>query len=160
MKLFFLIFVICFSSSQAADSFFELRSKLSYLPEVVRIADLVILDKDFQKEIEQIESFKDSKENGYQVVSKMLSPIKAVVSSYKSKNPYSSTTAYTVEDRVYFNTRNNPRRISEMVNTAIHERLHVLNYHHKGNSWRKNQDTVPYKVGNISEKYVIRYITL
>lgn len=153
-----LLMAISFSFTEVkAESFFQLKSTLSYLPEAIQIADLVMKDEDFQNEVRAITSFKDSKENGHQVVITMLSPKKATVSTYKTFNPYSKTTAYTTGGAVYFNRWSNPRPMKEMVNTLVHERLHVLKYYHYGNSWKGNENTVPYKVGAIAERYVFKY---
>lgn len=150
--LLIIVFAFCFSAQ--ADSRFELKSTLYYLPEVIKVADCVMELKEFQSEIRSIKSFSSSGDNGFQVAEKMLSPRKAVVRHYFKLSRL--TTAMTVNGEIYINRykRMNPRSLSKMVNTAMHERFHVLDYGHDGNSYKNNQNSVPYKVGDISEKYV------
>lgn len=152
MKKIILMALSFFTLSAQADSRFELKSSLNYLPEVIRIADCVTNLKSFQDEVGSIEKFTSSNDNGTLVVSKMMTSKKAIVRHYTKRA--SKVTAKTVGDEVYFNRKMNPRALTSMVNTAIHERLHVLGYHHKGNYPKKNKESVPYKVGDISEKYI------
>lgn len=153
-----LLSLMILSYSAQAQSRFELKSSLYYLPEVIKVTDCVIELKEFQDEVRAIKSFTSSKENGAQVVEKILSPKKAVIRHYLKLS--AKVTAKTVSGEVYWNRykKINPRPLPKMVNTGMHERLHVLGYNHDGNKARINQESVPYKVGDIAEKYVKKCI--
>lgn len=135
------------------ESRFEIVRELPYFKEVVKVADCVMNLKDFQDEISKIESFGNTKETGEQVKNTMLLPIKAKLRYYKNPNPWSSVTAYTVKDEVYFNSRKT-RSLASNVNTAIHERIHVLGYKHVSSKNIGRDIDNAYMIGNMAEKYV------
>lgn len=154
LKRFSLLFFLLLPVTSSGESLFIVKTHLSYIPEVVRISDLVIKDSEFLNEIEEISSFEDTSHNGLEVVNSIRLGGFAYLGSYRSKKPWSNVTAYTSGDYIRFNTRNNPRSVTSMVNTLIHEWLHVIGYHHV----KANPKSVPYTVGKISEKYVYKYI--
>ena len=137
---------------------FKISSSLLYLEEVVRISEYILSDEEFLNEVSKVKKFSSTNLKGVDVVlSISIGPV-ATVSSYKTLNPWSSVTAYTTGKMIKFNTRNNPRSINSMVNTLIHEYMHVLGFHHSGNSSKGNQESIPYMVGDISETYVTKYL--
>lgn len=132
------------------------KSDRQWLLDTAKVANCVTVLPEFINEIKSIESFYFSKDNGVKVAQNLLKPDSINVYTYKSKWPYSKVNAYRDINTgaVYFNTRNNPRAIEKMVNTIIHERSHIW-YDHNGNSATgENLNSVPYQVGNRSEKYV------
>ena len=67
---------------------------------------------------------------------------------------FSKAIAYTYygNDEIYLNLKNNPRDMSEMINTITHESMHLLGYGHGSNSPLGKENSVPYKLGSIAEK--------
>lgn len=147
----FLIFLA--SSSHSAV---EVRSSLPWLKSLGSVAECVIANDEFRKEVSAIPKFDFTTRTGPQVVSDLREVNGVVVSTYKTKYKYSKTIAYRPvgKKEIYFNLRKNPRDYESMINTMIHEMLHVAGYGHGDNSSRGKQNAVPYKVGKISEKYV------
>jgi len=137
---------------------FKNLSKTTYLPQAITVAELVLRDEDFLRDISSIQSFYYSTDTGAEVVKKISTGAVAYVSTYRTRNPWSSVTAKTVGHSISFNSWNNPRPLKFMVNTLVHEYLHVLGYSHKGNNPKGNEKTVPYLVGDIAERYVSKYI--
>jgi hypothetical protein len=134
------------------ESRFEIVRELPYFKEVIKVADCVINLKEFQDEIAKIESFGNTKESGEQVKNTMLLPVKAKLRYYWYFKK--SVIAKTIKDEVYINTKSNPRKLADMVNTFIHERLHVLGYKHVS-KWNIGRDKDnAYVIGDLSEKYV------
>lgn len=135
----------------------EIRSKLPWMKNLGSVVNCVIALPEFQKEVGAIESFTFTKDNGKQVVEK-LGKVSTTFSTYRSKNPWSKATSYTLRKEVYFNLRNNPRPLPRMLNTGIHEALHVAGYGHGNNNIDNDtvnkMKSVPYGVGLIAEKYV------
>lgn len=137
------------------ESRFEIVRELPYFKEMVKVADCVTNLKEFQDEVSSLEKFGNTTDSGKQILEKMLMPTKAKIRHYRPWNFKSSVTAYTVGEEVYFNSRMK-RLLKDNVNTAIHERLHVLGYKHvsKYNVGRDKDNA--YIIGNLSEKYVER----
>ncbi len=129
----------------------------AWLDEAVRVADCVTDNSAFVAEVYDIPSFYYTSDLGKDVAKNLVKKDSIHIYTYKSKNPFSKVNAYRGSNgSVYFNLRNNPRDLKDMVNTVIHERLHIW-YSHNGN-YRTTQNllSVPYKVGDISEKYVMQ----
>lgn len=59
--------------------------------------------------------------------------------------------AYEQNGAVYFNTRKESRGAGSVWN-VMHEVLHVLGYHHLGNSTSGNENSVPYLVPELIRK--------
>lgn len=133
-----------------------LTSSKGWLGEVARVAECVVADKAFLYDVAQQSKFTHTDLTPYEVAKKIrnsTTPVK--LTTYKTINPWSKAIAYRNigSDVVYFNLRKNPRELNEMVNTAIHEWLHVVGFDHGGNRKKGKQDSVNYKVGKIAEKY-------
>lgn len=137
---------------------FTLKSSLKYLPEVIRISELVLSDEEFLKEVSLIKKFDGTTKSGLDVVVALKFGATATVTTYKTWSPWSKVIAKTVGKTISFNTRNNPRDIAPMVNTLIHEYTHVLGFSHNGNSSVENQNSISYYIGDIAEKYAIKYM--
>lgn len=135
---------------------YNTSTSYEWLKKTVRIANCVNNNKDFIDEVRSIKSFYFSNNTGEQVAVNLVSSIPAQLYTYKTRNPFSKVTGYRdpITGKIFFNTRKNPRSTEQMVNTAIHERLHNW-YNHNGNLAKgKNLESVPYKIGSISMKYV------
>jgi hypothetical protein len=153
MKNFILVlFFISFAHAKI-----DVRSKLPWMKEVGAVTNCVIGLEAFQKEIKAVGSFTFTTHNGDQVAQN-LNKAAAVFSTYRSANPLSKATSYTVKNEVYFNLRKNPRTLSSMVNTGVHEAAHVAGYGHGDNDISKDTErkarSVPYLLGDMAEKYV------
>lgn len=157
MKTAFAIFFFFIIIASFADAKVNIQSSLPWVKNLGATAECVINNADFQKEVSAIEKFDYSDKNGKQVVTDLLTFKDITLSTYKTKNPFSKTIAYRPvgKSEVYFNLRKNPRDYAEMVNTTIHEWLHVYGYGHGDNSSVGKQKSVNYQVGTISQKYVL-----
>lgn len=133
------------------------NSSLPWMKSLGTTAECVINNADFQKEVSAIEKFDYSTRNGKQVVADLVAMKDVAISTYKTKNPFSKTIAYTYggAKTIYFNTRKNPRDFKEMINTVVHEASHIVGYGHGDNSSKGKEKSVPYWVGAIAEKYVL-----
>ena len=112
-------------------------------------------DKEFQNELSAIEKFDFSDDNGSQVLEKLMSNSKTIT-TYRTKNPFSkaiATTYSTDKENMYLNTRKNPREYKFMINTVVHEFLHLVGYSHNDNNPIGKENSVNYYVGSLAEKY-------
>jgi len=129
-------------------------SNYTWLKDVVRIANCVNNDADYIYEISRLKSFFFTNDTGKEVSKNLVSDKVATLLTYKSAWRWSKTNAFNDNGVIKFNVRNNPRDMVNMVDTAIHERLHFW-YSHNGNSnTKENRESVPYAVGALSRKYV------
>ena len=130
------------------------KSKYDYMEEVVKTSSCVLLSPHYQHEVSQIKKFDYSDKTGEEVIQIMLGDQEVFYTTYKSR-PWSKVVAYRNRGSnwVYFNRRNNPRSMKSMVNTAIHEASHIVGFGHGGNNSQGKQNSVPYKIGKIAEKY-------
>ena len=119
-----------------------------------KIANCVIENKDFQKELKSKEKFDYSEKNGSQVLSDLLKG-DCNIRTYRTRWPWSKVNATTYSSdkkNLYLNTRKN-RSIKNWVNTVIHECLHLVDYSHGSNNSSGKDNSVNYWVGKLSEKY-------
>jgi hypothetical protein len=125
---------------------------------LAKTANCVLTDNAFLIEVATIPDFDYSEDTGLEVSLKLQVPVKAYFTTYRSWNRFSKVTAYRNrgETIIRFNTRKNPRPVERMVNTAIHELLHIHGYDHNDNGPEDQgrEYTVNYYVGSIAEKYV------
>lgn len=162
MKVFFLLCLTLTSYITKADSFVAyqgLTTSKAMVTSVARIADCVLKSEKFLNEVATHSYTFTSATSGEQVADSIRKAhITLTVSTYKSKLPWSKTVAYrnAGETTAYLNLRKNPagKDIAEVVNTLVHEWLHVLGYGHGTNSAKGKENSVPYGVGSIAGKYV------
>jgi len=134
---------------------FSFKSSLPYIAEVARVSNCVINNEAFLKEVESFPKYTFTDLSPAQV-GKILRNFKPVtISTYKYWSSKVIATTYA-KDRttLYFNTKANPRKMPAMINTAFHEGLHLNGTSHGDNSSKGKEDSVNYRVGDISEKYV------
>lgn len=157
MKTAFAIFFFFVVLVSFAEAKIEVKSSLPWMKNLGTTAECVINNADFQKEVSAIERFDYSTKNGKQVVADLVGMKGVAISTYKTKNPFSKTIAYTYKGAsvIYFNTRKNPRSFQSMINTVVHEASHIVGYGHGDNSSVGKGKSVPYWVGDIAEKYVL-----
>ncbi len=133
---------------------FETDSDKTWLLNAIKKANCVSTFPIFLGEIEEIKSFNFTEDSGKEVAKNLKLGKVLKVKTYKTWNPWSKVNAYFSNDTIYLNLWNNPRSLNEMVNTLIHEYSHLY-YSHNGNyKTKENLESVPYKIGDISEKYV------
>lgn len=144
------------SSVTTPPARFHTEVKYTWVKEVVATANCVLHHKKFIEAVEAVDLFDYSDKNGKQVIAD-LHKSNCGIRTYKTKNIWSKVLATTYSsDReyFYFNTRKNPRELKYMVNTAIHECLHLVGYGHGNNSSVGKQNSVPYGVGSMAEEVV------
>ena len=152
MKIIVLALLMWSSNTQAFN--YKIQSKLKYFPEVVRVTNCVLANEQFLSEVSLVAKFTSSSHNGYQVVDKIKDSFdKPVVILTERRARWSTVLARRVDEYVIFNTRKNPRSVPEMVNTLVHESLHVAGYGHEYNYSPARNLSVPYYVGDIAEEY-------
>lgn len=148
---------------QAIGSDYSVKSTLSWLAEVGKVANCVVKQPDFIKEVSEHKQFDYTSDSSKTVAEKMAKFTPVILTTY-TKN-CSSAIAYrnVGSNIVYFNLgkncklqRLNPRAMKYMINTAIHERLHVVGYGHGDNNSKGKGNSVPYGVGDLAEKYADR----
>lgn len=136
-------------------TFYTLKSSLKSIKEAVRVADCVTKNKDFHNDIINHGEYSHYTSDNKDIVKKLLSDKKAIVSSYYKR--WSKAVGYRIPgtDKIYVNTAKRLNLAARVVN-LIHERLHVLGFIHKGNKKAQynNSNSVPYAASSYSEKYV------
>lgn len=142
---------------KALGSDFSVKSSLPWIAEVARRANCVIQNKDFIKEVGAHPKYDFTSDSSEVVASKMVKFTPVIITTYCKKPRLGvQTNAYrnVGSNVIYFNTCINKRSIESNVNTAVHERLHVVGYGHGDNKWQGKQNAVNYAAGDKSEKYV------
>lgn len=137
---------------------FDAKSSLKWPHETAKAANCVTNDKEFIDALRSIEKFDYSDDTGIDVYNKLME-IKATIRTYKTKNPFSKAIATTYKSNksdVYFNRRKNPRPMQFMVNTACHERTHLGGYSHGTNSSKGKENSIPYFIGSLCQKYYLK----
>lgn len=145
---------------------FTTNSNELWLARAISLANCVSDQSDFIDEIKKTNRFSFTNDTSMAVAEKIGSGIGIEVELYSSILPKctrwipdwmcSNVNAYhdPKTGKIYLNTRNNPRQFIDMVDTLVHERAHIW-YSHNGNfKTKENLESVPYKVGEISRKYV------
>lgn len=152
--LIILLMTLMLPKLHASD--FTVKSTLAYLKDVAIVADCVLKDPDFIKEVNAHGQFDYTKDISIEVARKIVLPTPVVISTYKKRFTKSIAYRNVGSNVLYFNTMKNPRSMKEMVNTLSHERLHVVGYGHGSNSSKGKENSVNYSLGKLSEKYVDR----
>lgn len=132
---------------------YAVKSSLQYMVDVAEVANCVIYNPKFIAEVQTHKQFDYTKDNSATIAKKMAEFTPVILSTFKK--PLSKTIAVrnVGSNVLYFNTSKNPRLMKYMVNTAVHERLHVVGYGHGDNSASGKGNSVPYGIGDIAEKY-------
>lgn len=117
----------------------------------------MVQNPDFQIEVGSFPKYTHTASSPAEVMHAIRDLPSSRISTYRTRSPWSKVLATTyASDRstLYLNLRKNPRPMPEMVNTVIHEGLHLAGFSHGDNSPAGKQDSVNYRVGAIAEKYV------
>jgi hypothetical protein len=117
--------------------------------------------KEFRDEVGRFGWFSYSDHTGDKVAKNLFSEELTEIDLHRFVNPWTSAVAVTFPDqkeRIFFNSRKNARKRSAYIASAIHERLHLPpgNYSHPFNHTIDRPASVPYKIGEIAEKYAPR----
>ena len=139
-------------------SFYKVESTLDWIKEAVRITNCVTIQKDFHAEILAVEKFEHYSGSNQAIVDSLLSDKVAVIGTYSKRFTKARAYRNVGTNKIWLNRAKIFKADKDLINTNIHERLHVLGYGHKGNNRNKynNINSVPYKVGSMSEKYYER----
>lgn len=143
-------------TTPAKREIFYSKSSLPWVKELINKANCVVNSQDFLNEVKAWPKFTYSDATGEDVYKSILNLHKVNVETYQTKNPWSKAIATTyagVNDTVFLNTRRNPRDMKYMINTVLHEPLHLVGYSHGDNSPAGKENSVNYRVGSIAEKY-------
>jgi hypothetical protein len=136
---------------------FTTNSNLSWMHDLVKVANCITNNQDFLAEVLAVKSYTYTNATSRQVYESILNPKPVFLSTYSTRNPFSrviATTYSSEPNAVYFNLRKNPREMSDMANTAIHEGLgHIQGWSHGDNSPIGKSESIPWKLGEIAEKY-------
>lgn len=141
-------------------NFYKNYSTLSWVKLAVDAADCVTINPEFHQEIINYQKFAHYDGSSTQIVKDLLSDKKAEVSTYYKRFTKARAYRNVGTNKIWLNRAKLGYVDPGLVNTMIHERLHVLGYNHQGNNKYKynNVESVPYKVGKISEKYAEKCI--
>lgn len=153
-----IIILLLLSINLSYASFYPSKTSPTWQIDLVKTANCMLNDHAFLIEVATISKFDYSEATGLEVSLSLQKDVKAYFSTYWPWNKYSKVIAYrnNGSNILYFNLRKNPRDSESMVNTSLHELLHLLGYDHNGNGPESagRQFTVNYYVGRIAEKYV------
>lgn len=143
-----------------AHEVFKVRSSLSFIRKTARVANCVVNLKSFQKEVELVTKFDFSAASGTEVMQSLLLG-SCIASTYKTRvSPYmckvKATTYKSDKKAFYINLRGCvfTSRVAPLVNTYVHECLHLRGYSHGSNSRKGKENSVNYKVGAIAQLHV------
>lgn len=150
-------FLLLFLFISVSHAKITTKSTLPWMNNLGQATDCVIANPAFGLEVGSILKFDYSDKNGLQVMGALNASRDVLISTYRTWNPKSKTIAYTVygSKAIYFNLWNNPRPFPDLINTVIHEVLHLEKFSHGNNSSVGKQNTVNYRVGGIAERYVV-----
>lgn len=150
-----ILFLLFFFYSYVVVASFTAKSSLLWVSSLAEKANCTIKNKDFLKEVEGFK-FTHTIHAGAKVAKDIKALPSIKIATYKTKNPFSKAIATTYpsdKETVYLNLRANPRDMESMVNTVCHEATHILGYSHGDNSPKGKENSVPYKVGSLCQKY-------
>lgn len=136
---------------------FTTSSNLTWLQEVVRVANCVKRKEELYKSIEEAEFTMNNGKTSKQIAQELRAGSFALetFSKWTLWNSKQIATYDTSKNAVLFRIQKNPRSMEEMIETAFHEPMHLLKYYHNGNyNTAENRKTVPYKVGEIARKHI------
>lgn len=141
--------------------YFSSTVKYEWMADLLKCSNKVINSSNFITDISSIDKFDFSEDPGSKVAEKLLSK-KYEIKIYKSANPFSKALAYTNlnSNIINFNSRRNPRNLIYMINTALHEATHSVGYTHGDNYSVGKQDSIPYKIGSIAQKWASKICNL
>lgn len=145
------------NNNEKSKEIFGTDSKLIWIKDAVNISNCILGQSGLIEEVRNKKEFTFTDKTPEEVAKSLESPTKVKVKTYSYWNPFSSVIATTyANDRtsLYFNLKNNPRNKYAHVNTVFHESLHLWGYSHGDNYPKGKEDSVNYKIGSMSEKYV------
>jgi len=143
-----------------AESFelFKSRSNLPWVHELQEAANCVIKKESFAHSVREVTGFTYSDKSGVVVYEDLTDSRTCTISTYKTKwySPFKyvvmATTWPSDKEKLYLNLRVNPRPMPDMIETVIHECLHLKGYSHGDNSRIGKENSVNYKVGALAKK--------
>jgi predicted SprT family Zn-dependent metalloprotease len=137
-------------------SYYVNESSLEWVSKLIDVTDCTTKLDSFHKDIIDNNKYEHYEGSNEKIVKDLKSDVKAHVGTYYKRFTRARAYRNVGSNKIWLNRAKISGKIDvDLVNTMIHERLHVLGYQHKGNNKYKynNVESVPYKVGKISEKY-------
>ena len=127
--------------------------------EAKEVANILVKNVKFLEGIGKMEKFDFSTLSGAEIAS-WFQPQTIEIKLYKPFNCFSRALGKSLKNRVvYLNARKLDRPVESLVNTIIHELIHVLDVDEKcghGDSWAKGkEDSAPYKIGGFAEYFLM-----
>jgi hypothetical protein len=163
MKKVFILGLLMFSIIASGANSFKLWPGLTtskkWLDPLLNVSQCITANDAFLKEVGNYPKYTFTTLTPKQVEESLRkTSVVATLSTYSPPwyNKKSNTIAYrnVGDSTIYFNIYRNPRAYEEMINTVIHEWTHIAGHDHGDSNWRGKEDSVPYRVGKIAEKYV------
>lgn len=137
--------------------YYSTTSSVAWVNELVKTANCVVNNEDFIKEVSLFPKYEFTESTPAMVAEAIRAGAPATVRLYTTKLPWSKAIATTFSGdkvNIYLNTRKHPRPMPAMINTLVHERLHLLGFSHGDDNYAKGKEnSVNYKAGELSEKY-------
>jgi hypothetical protein len=133
---------------------FDNKSKNKTIINSVKLAECVLSNRDFQKEIINHGSFEHYEGSNKYIVDQINSDKKSIVSSYIKRISRASAYRKVGTNKIYIN-RAKLGSFAKTVRSLVHEHMHVLGFKHKGNgrNINNNAESVPYKVSTMTTPY-------
>jgi hypothetical protein len=120
------------------------------------IVNQIVQGSCIEDELQKVQKFNETKDSPNLVLSRLRRvKIDAIVSYYKSKNPWSSAVAYAEGNTLYFNTRQiGAWTDCDFASTGLHEASHMapLEYGHDFNYYSGRELTVPYWLNTVVDR--------
>ena len=135
--------------------YFVTSSKVKWLKNVVSVSNCIAHNEKFLLAVSNIEKFDYTLSDGIDVAISLGIKKKVILNTYWYLKKKVKSYSKAGTNRIYYNTRSNPRGLNLMINTAFHEKLHFLGYGHNGNyNQHLKQGSVNHVVGKLAEKYI------
>lgn len=143
-------------SESVCSQFYIRPESLKIMPEltiVARKAECVLKNALFHAAIHVHGKFAYSEKSTDQIVDDIKKCDHAMLRTYYKR--FGSVVAFrnVGENDIYFNTKFAGNSIADKVNTAIHELLHIKGYSHPFNQTADRNESVPYMIGTIAQKF-------
>jgi hypothetical protein len=156
MKYLLLLLISC---SQPVKNLIPIEEKFTHFKsytygDVAGVANCVLFLPEFKVLVEGL-TYTFTKKTGAEIYQDLISPKQTAIKPFWTRNIFSNMvgTTFRGDDTIYFNARQT-RKLENWVNTAFHERLHVLGYSHGDNKPKGKQDAPHFKIGLIAQGLV------
>lgn len=132
------------------------KTDLEWLQTAIKSGNCVVNVPKFYEEIAKVENYDETDLTPKQI-SEKISESTNTIAVYSYVRYFSKVIAKFQYGNIYLNSRKQVRKPEYNANTIVHEWTHSLGFTHDGNYAKGQQDTVPYKVGDIAEKIYLEF---